>query len=148
MLNIDAKLLVDKYIHCVQKSLEEKNYEWLNYLSGLIENKELYNLLPIKERDIEVRKMKVQSYSYKNRKEINDIYIHDSYFNNINIDLNSKKIYITLEGEYIEGKSCIIIFENIIHFECNRLDLWGGEENRILGIYLGNDDDIDKYINI
>lgn len=52
MLNIDAKLLVDKYIHCVQKALEEKNYEWLNYLSGLIENKELYNLLPIKQKKI------------------------------------------------------------------------------------------------
>lgn len=91
--------------------------------------------------------MHIETYSYDNRKEIDNIYIHDSYFDDININLNSKKMYITISGEYLEGKSCVIIFENMIHFECDRLDLWGGEENRILGIYLGNDDEPDKYIN-
>lgn len=91
--------------------------------------------------------MKIKSYSYDNRKEIDSIYIHDSYFDDININLNSKKIYITISGEYIEGKSCVILFENIIHFECDRLDLWGKEENRILDIFLENDDETDKYID-
>lgn len=91
--------------------------------------------------------MHIETYSYNNRKEIDNIYIHDSHFDNINIDLNSKKIRITLSGEYLESKSCVIEFENMIHFECDRLDLWGGEENRILGIYLENDEEIDTYIN-
>ncbi len=91
--------------------------------------------------------MNIEKYTYSNREEINHVYIHDSYFNNVNIDLNNKKIYINLVGEYIEGRTCIMIFENVIHFECDRLDLWGGEENRILGIYLEDNTDSERYIN-
>lgn len=91
--------------------------------------------------------MNIKQYTYKNKEEINDIYIHDSYFADINLSINNKKIYITLEGEYLKNKSCSIILENVIHFEFDRLALWGGEENRILDIYLEKNDNAEEFIN-
>lgn len=96
--------------------------------------------------------MEIESYSYDNRKEIDNIYIHDSHFDNVNIDLNNKKCIITLEREwieedYIENKTWTIIFENLIHFECDRLALFGECGNEIMEMYLNEDEEINKYIN-
>lgn len=52
IIEMDAKLLIHKYIDCIKKASKQKEYEWLNYLSGLIKNKNLYNLIPAKERKI------------------------------------------------------------------------------------------------
>ena len=48
---MNAELLIDKYVYCVEKALKE-DYEWLNYLSGLIKNKKLYNLLPVEQKKL------------------------------------------------------------------------------------------------
>lgn len=98
--------------------------------------------------------MEVKQYTYKNKEEINNIYIHDSYFGDINVNINNKEIHILLKGKYLENKgehfkneSCTLSFQNVIHFECNRLDLWGGEENRILDLYLEEDDSVKQFIS-
>lgn len=90
--------------------------------------------------------MEVKQYTYKNKEEINNIYIHDSYFSNININMNNKKIYATLEGEYLKNKACSLIFENIIHCEFSRIELWGIGESRILEIYVDEENSVKKYI--
>lgn len=50
--NMDTKILVNRYVYCVEKALKEGDYVWLNYLSGLIKNKELYNLLPNEQKKL------------------------------------------------------------------------------------------------
>ena len=91
--------------------------------------------------------MNVTQYSHVNIKEIDDIYVHDSYFSNINVNIDNKEVHITLEGRYLKNESCSLTFQNVIHFECNRFDLWGGEENRILELYLEEDNNVKEFIN-
>lgn len=49
---MDARILIKGYSNCVQKAMKKKNYEWMSYLSGLLQNKELYNLLLPEQRKI------------------------------------------------------------------------------------------------
>lgn len=49
---MDTKILIKGYSNCVKKALKGKNYEWISYLSSLLQNKELYNLLSLEQREI------------------------------------------------------------------------------------------------
>lgn len=91
--------------------------------------------------------MEIKKYTYKNRIEIDKINIHDTYFEDINIGINTKKIFINIFGGYLVNKSASILFENIINFEINKLELWGKTDNRILDLYLEDDGTVIEYID-
>lgn len=52
MIIMNEELLVNKYIFCVDRAIKEKDYDWLNYLSRLITNENLYNLIPKEYKEI------------------------------------------------------------------------------------------------
>lgn len=91
--------------------------------------------------------MEIRQYTYKNKEEINYINVRDMYFADINVRLDNKKICIILESTYLQNKSYNMFFENVIHFECSRLDLFETKENKLLEIYLNEENSIKKYID-
>lgn len=44
--NMPVKVIIGTYIYCVKKAMQLEDEEWQKYLSGFIENQEIYNLLP------------------------------------------------------------------------------------------------------
>lgn len=85
-------------------------------------------------------------FNYKNKEKINEcINIHDTYFENINID-SSKKIVDIIVKHYNTKKQYSIKFKNVLNFEMNSFDLWCKSDNQILGLYVDNSYDIIKKI--
>lgn len=90
----------------------------------------------------------MEEYTYQNRKKINEVYMHDSLFNGIIIDMYNKKIDINLirwelSDEYKKRK---LTFENVLHFEFDRLDFWAGDGGCINEIFIRDYDIPQKYI--
>ena len=88
--------------------------------------------------------MKINEINIENKEDLRDVYIHDTYITNINIDYDNKKIIIDFSES--EKRCYTIIFENIARFELYKLSLWGITHNQILDMYL-DDYDIKQYIN-
>lgn len=94
--------------------------------------------------------MGVEVYTYQNRKEINKVYLHDSLFYDVIIDIEKKTIEMNLNrwepDKYDEYNKCKVTFENVLHFEFDRLDFWGSGGECINTIFLGDDNLPNKYI--
>lgn len=90
--------------------------------------------------------MSVKDYIYENRKEIDNIYIHDGFIKNIMIDVEKKKINMNIILTWPEDKICNIFFEKVINFEFNRLDFWGDAGGNICEIYLEEDQFAKEYV--
>lgn len=96
--------------------------------------------------------MGVEVYTYQNRKEINEVYLHDSLFYDVIINIEKKTIEMNLnrwepdEYEYDKYNKCKVTFENVLHFEFDRLDFWGDGGERINTIFLGDDNLPHNYI--
>lgn len=87
----------------------------------------------------------IKEINYINKNELEEIYIHDTFFKEINIDYNNKVLYImVLEDD--TKRCCKLIFENVVRFDLFKLSLWGKTNNQILDMYL-DDFDIMQYIN-
>lgn len=87
----------------------------------------------------------IKEINYINKNELEEIYIHDTFFKEINIDYNNKVLYImVLEDD--TKRCCKLIFENVVRFDLFKLSLWGKTNNQILDMYLDNFD-IMQYIN-
>lgn len=87
--------------------------------------------------------MKINEIDVTNKKDIEKLYIHDTYIENINIDYNDTIIMtIFLKND----ENCFkIVFKNIIRLDLYKLSLWGKTNNQVLEIYLENYD-IKEYI--
>lgn len=87
--------------------------------------------------------MEIKEIDVTNKKEINNIYIHDTYIEDINIDYNRNIISINLAES--NKRYYNIIFQDIARFEYDKLSLCGKTNNQILEMYL-DDYDIKQYI--
>ncbi len=87
----------------------------------------------------------IKEINYINKNELEEIYIHDIFFKEINIDYNNKVLDIMVLED--DTKRCYkLIFENVVRFDLFKLSLWGKTNNQILDMYL-DDFDIMQYIN-
>lgn len=91
--------------------------------------------------------MNMKKYKYNNRKQINDLYLHDTVIYDISVDIGKKEINISGECEYPEHKKIYLTFENVINFEFDRLDFWGEGGDWINDVYVKDDDIPQQYIN-
>ncbi len=91
--------------------------------------------------------MFIKNYIYENRKEIDDIYLHDSFLENIIINVSEKKIDMNINWEWPKHKECNLCFEKVVYFKFDRLDFWGDAGDCICDIYLGEDDFAEKYMS-
>ena len=66
-------------------------------------------------------------------KEIIDsqIYIHDSIFSGFDYNYKERQLKIVSDNYFLKKTFCIK-FYNIIFLNCNFLDMWGGDTDRIL----------------
>lgn len=91
--------------------------------------------------------MGAEVYTYQNRKEINEVYLHDSLFYDVIIDIEKKTIEMNLNRwKPDEYNKCKVTFENVLHFEFDRLDFWGDDGGCLNTIFLGDDNLPHKYI--
>lgn len=90
----------------------------------------------------------MEEYIYQNRKKINELYMHDSLLIGLIVDMCNKKIDIDLNRWELseEYKKCKVIFENVLHFEFDRLDFWAGDGGCINDIYIRDDKISQEYI--
>lgn len=90
--------------------------------------------------------MDIKEYTYKNKEEINDIYLYDNMIENIKMNLKNQIIEINMIVTYPEHKLCTLTFENVIHYEFDGLNLWHNDKACVFESYLEKDDVTLKYI--
>jgi len=88
--------------------------------------------------------MEIKEINNTNRHDVNKLYIHDTYFTDIDIDANNKIVRIEVSEDY-SRRHYKMTFENVIKFDLSKLCLWGKTKNQILEMYLENCD-VKKYI--
>lgn len=71
-------------------------------------------------------------YDYKNKQDINLIYVHDFVFNGFLYDYNDRRVLFECENFYLQ-KKINFSFNNVILFDMQSCDFWHGG-NRIYDI--------------
>lgn len=59
LVKVSAPILIPEYLNCISSAIKDGKKTWLMFLSGLIDNKELYNLLPEDKKELMMEKYKM-----------------------------------------------------------------------------------------
>ncbi len=81
----------------------------------------------------------------KNKNEIDNLYIHDTFINKIEINHSKREATLFIEG--YKKRKYIIGIEGVLLIECEYLNLWKSTDYKVLDIFL-YDDDIEREISI
>jgi len=81
----------------------------------------------------------------KNKNEIDNLYIHDTFINKIEINHPKREATLFIKG--YKKRKYIIGIEGVLLIECEYLNLWRSTDYKVLDIFLYNDD-IEQEISI
>ena len=73
-------------------------------------------------------------YNFENKNDLNDFYMHDSYFTGFSYDYENRQICFFCDNPYINKKFCFL-FHNVILCNMQSCSFWG-DGDRILYVCL------------
>lgn len=77
----------------------------------------------------------IMKFTFKNKKEIQNLYLHDSLFKGFTYDYEERKLSLSIMNEEESGK-IVLTFNDILFLKMEAYGLWGKRVERINGIWL------------
>ncbi|HIW51152.1 MAG TPA: hypothetical protein IAA10_09410 [Candidatus Blautia intestinavium] len=77
----------------------------------------------------------IMKFTFKNKKEIQNLYLHDSLFKGFTYDYEERKLSLSIMNEE-ESKKIVLTFSDILFLKMEAYGLWGKGVERINSMWL------------